>query len=138
VITGERTSNGAAFRHHIECRGAAVEVRSDGYCTVLTATGEVDAANADIFLTTLARYAAGPCPVIVDLRPLGFLGTVGLRGLLSFNDRCARSGTRWALLGGPTTQRLIGIVRPSRQLPTADSLAEAIGQFPAPPSAETG
>ena len=133
MTTADRT-----FRHHINCRGAAIEVRCADRCLVLTATGEVDAANADTFVTALTRFAGGPRPVIIDLRPLGFLGTLGLRGLLGFDDKCSRSSTKWVLLAGPATHRLIGIVCPSRTLHIATSVGEAMRELDPPAPAETG
>lgn len=138
MTTADRPSKAATFRHHINCGGAAIEARTERRCLVLTATGEVDAANADIFVTSLTRFATGPRPVIVDLRPMTFLGTLGLRGLLCFDDKCSRSGTNWVLLAGPMVHRLTGIVCPLRPLHIATTVAEALRELHPPAPAETG
>ncbi|ORA27016.1 STAS domain-containing protein [Mycobacterium aquaticum] len=134
----DRQSTAATFRHHINCRGAAIEARHESDCIILTATGEVDAANADTFVTSLTRFAAGPCAVIVDLRPMSFIGTLGLRGLQYFDDKCSRSGTTWVLLAQPTIRRLLGIVCPDQPLRVVTTFLEAKRAVRPPVPAETG
>ncbi|GAS91726.1 STAS domain-containing protein [Mycolicibacterium brisbanense] len=136
--TADRQSKAATFRHHINCRGATVEARHENDCIILTATGEVDAANADVFVTSLTRFAAGPRAVIVDLRPMSFIGTLGLRGLQCFDDKCARSGTNWVLLAQPTIRRLLGIVCPDQPLHVVTTFLEAKRAVRPPMPAETG
>ncbi|OBB99323.1 hypothetical protein A5784_22955 [Mycobacterium sp. 852013-50091_SCH5140682] len=136
--TADRQSKAPTFRHHINCGGAAIEARHENACIILTATGEVDAANADIFVTSLTRFAAGPRAVIVDLRPMSFIGTMGLRGLECFDDKCSRSGTIWVLLAQPTIQRLLDIVRPGRPLRVVTTFLEAKRAVRPPVAAETG
>jgi anti-anti-sigma factor len=138
VTTADRQSKAATFRHHINCGGADIEARHQNDCIILTATGEVDAANADIFVTSLTRFAAGPRAVIVDLRPMSFIGTLGLRGLQCFDDKCSRSGTTWVLLADPAIPRLISIVSPGQPLHVVTTFLEAKRAVRPAVPAETG
>lgn len=127
-----------ALDHHINCRGAAIEVHHEDRCVVLTGTGEIDAANAHTFSTALSRFGTGPRHVVIDLRPMSFFGTAGLRELLCFDDKCSQSGTRWILLAGPMVQRLIDIACPSHTLLIAATRREADRALQPWLAAETG
>ncbi len=104
--------------------GATITVRTEATVSVLTVSGEIDAANAGDFSATLNRFTAAGCRLVVDLRGLEFLGVQGLRTLIQFDEQC-RSSAASVLVDGPTVHRLLDVIGCEHRLRTADSVAEA-------------
>ncbi len=63
---------------------------------VITAHGELDAANAQEFVDYALRHAAHTDRLVLDLTGVEFFGTAGFSALHSVNVRCAGEKIEWA------------------------------------------
>ncbi len=104
-------------------RTAEFTARTDSSATVITASGEVDAANANHFTDFVERHIRPDKRVIVDLVGLEFIATAGFSALHRINVTCSGAGAYWDLVPGPAVDRLLRICDPDGTLPTAPSKA---------------
>ena len=79
----------------------SVEQRNQGSAAVVTATGELDLRTSPQLEDRLNRaFDAGAQLVILDMRPVEFMDSTGLRVLLSAHQRAHETGRRFALVRG--------------------------------------
>jgi anti-anti-sigma factor len=101
--------------------------------TVITAHGELDAANANQltkFVERCIRHSNRM--IVVDLRGLEFFGTAGFSALHRINVVCSGAGVNWVLVPGRAVYRVLRICDPDSTLPTATSLPELVSGIPEP------
>ncbi|MDX1890362.1 STAS domain-containing protein [Mycolicibacterium sp. 050158] len=100
---------------------------------VVTANGEIDAANA----LTLSRHVEAELDsvsrLVVDLSALEFFGTQGFSILHRINVMCSRFAVNWTLVAGPEVDRVLHICDPDGGLPVADTLEAALRAVTRPP-----
>ncbi len=96
---------------------------------MLTASGEIDASNADNFSKTLSRLTAEGDPLVVDLRAVDFCGVQALQVLVALNDECRESGLAWALVAGRAVHALLRIGDIGAGLPMVPSVTDALQRF---------
>ncbi len=98
---------------------------------VITATGEVDAFNAQ----ELVEYALGDVEstqrVALDLTGVDFFGTAGFSALHTLNVRCAGSGVEWVLVPSAAVSRLLRVCDPDSALPIATTMSAALSRLQA-------
>jgi anti-anti-sigma factor len=93
---------------------------------ILSADGEIDAANAD-HLGDYALQVAGDCRYLVlDLSGVEFFGTDGFSTLHTLNVRCAEAGVRWVMVPSMAVNRVLRICDPRGGLRAADTLDAAL------------
>jgi anti-anti-sigma factor len=88
---------------------------------VITADGELDAANALQLADYAQRCAAYAKSLILDLSGLEFFGTAGFSALHTINVRCVKADVHWTLVPSCAVSRLLRICDPDGVLPTAES-----------------
>jgi anti-anti-sigma factor len=93
---------------------------------VITAHGELDAANAGQLADYVQRCAAFSKLLILDLSGLEFFGTAGFSALHTINVRCAKADVQWAVVPSRAVSRLLRICDPEHALPTAESANAAL------------
>jgi anti-anti-sigma factor len=93
---------------------------------VITAHGELDAANAQKFVDYALRLAARTDRLVLDLTGVEFFGTAGFSALHSVNVRCAGEKIEWALAPSSAVTRLLRICDPDSALPICDSVDTAL------------
>ncbi|MCW2516864.1 MAG: anti-sigma-factor antagonist [Mycobacterium sp.] len=100
---------------------------------LVSADGEIDAANA----LTLSKYVEAELEttsrLIVDLRELNFFGTQGFSILHRINVMCSRYSVNWVMLTGSEVDRVLHICDPDGGLPVASSVEAAINAVTRPP-----
>ena len=89
---------------------------------VVTAQGELDAANAVDLADYVQRCAAYSTWVILDLTGLEFFGTSGFSALHTINVRCAGAGVQWTVVPNHVVSRLLNLCDPDHALPICDSV----------------
>lgn len=89
---------------------------------VVTAYGELDAANANQLADYVQRCATHSQSVILNLSGLEFFGTAGFSALHTINVRCAGANVRWAVVPSKAVSRLLRICDPDRALPVTKSV----------------
>jgi anti-anti-sigma factor len=94
-------------------------------CVVVTADGEVDAANADALATYALEHLGESKSLIVDLTMLNFFGIEGFSALHTLNVQCAGVGVRWAVAASGAVTRVLRICDPAGALPAATTLDAA-------------
>jgi anti-anti-sigma factor len=107
---------------------AEFSVHPGASATVITAHGELDAANANQLTVFVERSVRDSNQVIVDLRGLNFFGTAGFSALHRINVVCSAAGVPWVLVSGRATDRVLRICDPDDTLPTTDSLPELVSE----------
>ncbi|GAC1405403.1 MAG: hypothetical protein NVS4B6_16480 [Mycobacterium sp.] len=102
------------------------KIQSRSQATVLTVSGELDASNADRFAECVDDLVVQGTPLIIDICALKFLGVQSFRTLADVGRACSDSGTRWALVIGPSLAHIFEVFDPDRALPRCDCLADAL------------
>ena len=94
----------------------AVSVSRGAREAVVAPHGELDLASIDELMTHVHDlWASGSRGVLVDLTPLEFLDSSGLRGLLDLREAAARDGHHVALRRGPpVVQRIFDLTGTAR------------------------
>jgi anti-anti-sigma factor len=95
--------------------------------TVVTALGELDAANANELTDYVERFAGSTKHLTLDLSALNFIGTAGFSALHRINVVCSHNNTSWDLLAGPAVRRLLRICDPDGALPATPALKPPAG-----------
>ena len=93
---------------------------------VITAHGELDAANAQQFVDYALRNSAHIDRLVLDLTGVEFFGTAGFSALHSVNVRCACEKIEWALAPSSAVTRLLRICDPDSALPICTSVDTAL------------
>ena len=93
---------------------------------VITAHGELDAANAQEFVDYALRHAPRTDRLVLDLTGVEFFGTAGFSALHSVNVRCAAENIEWAMAPSSAVTRLLRICDPDSALPICDSVDTAL------------
>jgi anti-anti-sigma factor len=93
---------------------------------VITAHGELDAANAPEFVDYALRHATHTDRLVLDLSGVDFFGTAGFSALHSVNVRCAAELVHWALVPSSAVTRLLRICDPDSALPICSSVDVAL------------
>ena len=93
---------------------------------VVTAHGELDAANAQEFVDYALRYAAKTDHLVLDLSGVEFFGTAGFSALHTVNVRCAAEKIQWAVASSAAVTRLLRICDPDSALPICNGVDEAL------------
>ncbi len=105
---------------------AEFHARTGPSATVITAHGELDAANANELTNYAERCVRRSKSVILDLRGLEFIGTAGFSALQRIDAVCSAAGASWVLVPGRAVYRLLRICDPDGTLPTTTSLPELV------------
>jgi anti-anti-sigma factor len=103
---------------------AEFSVRPGPSATVVSAHGELDAANANQLTMLVEGSVRNSIRVIVDLRGLDFFGTAGFSALHRINVVCSAAGVPWVLVSGRAAYRVLRICDPDGTLPTTRWLPE--------------
>ncbi|HEX2284182.1 MAG TPA: STAS domain-containing protein [Mycobacterium sp.] len=93
---------------------------------VVTAHGELDAANAQEFVDYALRHAAHMNCLVLDLSGIEFFGTAGFSALHTLNVRCAGESIEWAMAPSPAVSRLLRICDPDSALPIRPGVEAAL------------
>ncbi len=113
----------------IDGRIAWWKVHARRQAIVLTASGEIDASNADNFSKTISRLTAEGDPLVVDLRAVDFCGVQALQVLVALDQECRDNGLTWALIAGRAVQALLRIGDVGAGLPVVPSVTDALQRF---------
>lgn len=100
---------------------------------VVSARGEIDAANADAFADYVQRCASYCEWLALDLSGLDFLGTSGFSALHRINAQCVVVDVKWALVPGPAVSRLLQLCDPDSALPMTESVGVALAKVQGDP-----
>ncbi len=84
---------------------------------VVTAHGEIDAANALQLVEYALRHADRINRLVLDMSGVNFFGTSGFSALHTLNVRCAGEAINWATVPSPAVARLLRICDPDSALP---------------------
>lgn len=93
---------------------------------IVTADGEIDAANAREFVEYALRHAAQLDRLVIDLSGVDFFGTAGFSALHTLNVRSAGDNIDWAMLPSRSVSRLLRICDPDATLPVCDRIETAL------------
>jgi anti-anti-sigma factor len=111
-------------QNHLE-----VETRHEGEdVCVLVTRGELDLASSGLLESALADAIGSDVKhVIVDLRALEFIDSIGLSVLIRADQRVRASGRRFGLVrGGAQVQRLLGLTGLASRVSLGDTPEELI------------
>src|SRR5262245_46544956 len=109
-----------------KCRTAQFTARWGPSASVMTARGELDAANADELAEYVQRCLSYSRWLILDLRGLEFIGTAGFSALHRINVVCSAGDADWTMVPSRAVSRLLRICDPDGILPVTGSVTESI------------
>jgi anti-sigma B factor antagonist len=97
-----------------------IEVRHDPSRAVLSLSGELDMASAELLAQALEEEGTrDQAMVVLDLQGLQFIDSTGLRGILTALERCRERHQGFAVTpGSQQVQRLLSITGMADHLPT--------------------
>ena len=84
---------------------------------VITAHGEIDAANAQELVDYALRHGDRIDRLVLDMSGVDFFGTSGFSALHTLNVRCAGESIEWASVPSAAVTRLLRICDPDSILP---------------------
>jgi anti-anti-sigma factor len=84
---------------------------------VITAHGEIDAANSQEFVDYALRHGDSISRLVLDMSGVDFFGTSGFSALHTLNVRCAGEAIEWASVPSSAVSRLLRICDPDSTLP---------------------
>jgi anti-anti-sigma factor len=93
---------------------------------VITAHGEIDAANAQDLVDYALRHRDRTHRLVVDMSGVDFFGTSGFSALHNLNVRCAGEAITWASVPSASVTRLLRICDPDSTLPFYSGLDTAL------------
>lgn len=96
---------------------------------IVTAHGDIDAANAVEFIDFALRPADQMTSLVLDLAGVEFFGCAGFSALHTLNVRCAADNIHWAMAPSKSVTRLLQICDPDATLPVhpgADAALAAV------------
>jgi anti-anti-sigma factor len=93
---------------------------------VVSARGELDAANGNEFVRYALRNPAETQWLVIDLTGLSFFATAGFSALHTLNVQCAGNDIRWALVPSLAVDRLLRLCDPDSTLPICVDVATAM------------
>ena len=95
-----------------------VTIEERGDCVYATLRGELDISTAPRLDESLQRVeAAGPALLVLDLSPLDFMDSTGLRLLIGADMRAREAGRRLVLVqGNDMVQRVLRLTRLDERL----------------------
>ncbi len=93
---------------------------------VISASGQIDASNAEMVTEYTLGHLMRCRGVILDLRSLDFFATEGFSALHRVSVCCARAGVGWALVAGEAASRVLRIGDPQGLLPATKTVEAAI------------
>jgi anti-anti-sigma factor len=117
IDTGRRvfaSRTGHATAHHLN------------NAVLITAEGEIDAANGPAFAACVAAQMVDTDRLVVDLSHIDFLGIQGFSALNTINVRVAATGARWVMCTNPAVARVLRICDPAGALPIARTVDAAL------------
>jgi anti-anti-sigma factor len=85
----------------------------------ITASGELDASNANEFAQYVFRYAANCRRLILDLQDVDFFATAGFTTLVNIHARCEYASVDCTIVSSSAVARVLQICDPRRTLPVA-------------------
>ena len=100
---------------------------------VVTAHGEIDAANAHEFVDYALRHADHINRLVLDLSGVEFFGTAGFSAMHTLNVRCAGESIEWASVPSAAVIRLLRVCDPDSSLPFFDGVDGALAAVQGPP-----
>ena len=87
------------------------------HTAVITARGEIDAANAQAFVDYALQHGDRIHRLVLDMSGIKFFGTSGFSALHALNVRCAGESITWASVPSAAVTRLLRICDPDSALP---------------------
>ncbi|MGF2944330.1 STAS domain-containing protein [Mycobacterium sp.] len=97
--------------------------------TVVTISGEVDAADSDRVREFASRPILVGNPLILDLSGVKFFAARAILTLIALDDACRVTAVPWAIVPSPTVNRVLRLTDCATSLPTASSVPEALHQL---------
>jgi anti-anti-sigma factor len=85
----------------------------------ITASGDVDAANARELTDYVFHRAANSRRFVLDLQHVEFFGTAGYTALKKIESRCALAEVVWTVIPGRVVSRVLEVCDPRHTLPLA-------------------
>ncbi|MGE2736485.1 STAS domain-containing protein [Mycolicibacterium vaccae] len=101
---------------------------------VVSAHGELDAANCGAFVDFAMRTDEQTQWLVVDLTGLTFFATAGFSALHNLNVRCAGEDIRWTLVPSVAVDRLLRLCDPDSTLPICADTETALTAVHAEPT----
>lgn len=102
---------------------------------VVSASGELDAANAPQLVDYALRHATRTVRVVLDLTEVGFFGIAGFTAAHALNAHCAEANIGWAMVPSPAVIRLLRVCDSDAALPVCADLPAALARLNGGPTA---
>jgi anti-anti-sigma factor len=105
--------------------------------TVVTISGDVDAANSSRVHDFATRFAVVGNTLILDLSGVDFFSARGISVLIAVDDACRAAEVPWTLVPSRIVSRVLQLTACDSTVPTASSVPAALRQLTAPAGARS-
>jgi anti-anti-sigma factor len=123
---------GAAFRYGnpaFDCGGVRVRACCRQLATVVTVSGDIDAANIDQVHEYVKRYILAEKPFVIDLSNVTSFAPQCVSLLFDVDEDCFRTGVEWAVVASQPVLQALRSTGPESDFPTVGSVPEAMHHF---------
>jgi anti-anti-sigma factor len=134
TVSHARPASPESLIARTDCHGAHFATRwLKPKVAVITAHGELDAANTPEFVDYTLRHAPHTERLVLDLSGVDFFGTAAFSALHAVNVRCAGEKIEWTLVPSSAVTRLLRICDPESALPVCASVDAALSSVQGQP-----
>lgn len=122
----------AAFHYGnpaFDCDGVRMRARCRQLATVVTVSGDIDAANAECVAGYAKRFVLAEKPFVLDLSGVTSLAAEALSLFTDLDDQCLAAGVEWSLIGSLPVLQVLRGCGALDEMPVTASVPEALHHF---------
>ncbi|TFV55875.1 STAS domain-containing protein [Mycobacterium sp. PS03-16] len=132
TITSTTTTSNGSFHYGnpaFDCEGVRMRARCRQLATVVTVTGDVDAANVDCVFDYAKRFVLAEKPFVLDLSGLNSYAEDCISLLYDIDEQCANAGVEWSVIGSQPLLQALRAAGALEDMPVTASVPEALHHF---------
>jgi anti-anti-sigma factor len=122
----------AAFHYGnpaFDCDGVRMRARCRQLATVVTVTGDIDAANAERVTEYAKRFVLAEKPFVLDLSGVSSFAAEALSIFYDLDAQCEQTGDEWSMVGSQPVLQALRASGSLDDMPVTASVPEALHHF---------
>ncbi|MBO0678383.1 STAS domain-containing protein [Mycolicibacterium sp. S2-37] len=130
--TSTTEASDAAFHYGnpaFDCDGVRMRARCRQLATVVTVTGDIDAANVARVADYARRFVLAEKPFVLDLSAVNSFAAEALSMFYDLDAQCAVAGVEWSLVGSQPVLQALRSSGALDEMPVTASVPEALHHF---------
>lgn len=130
--TNTTTASDAAFHYGnpaFDCDGVRMRARCRQLATVVTISGDIDAANLPRVAEYAKRFILAEKPFVVDLTGVNSFAPEAVSWFAEIDARCVAAGIEWSVVGSQPVLQALRATGELDEMPVTASVPEALHHF---------